>query len=52
VHIAAVFWGKGYHRRLNKLVETLMLIRGAGVFVHPVWGRLQNMVATSWRFCQ
>ncbi|MDK4605592.1 DNA circularization N-terminal domain-containing protein, partial [Kingella kingae] len=49
VQIAAVFWGKGYHSRLNKLVETLMQ-SGAGVLVHPVWGRLQNMVATSWHF--
>ena len=24
--------------------------RGAGVLVHPVWGRLQNMMAASWHF--
>ena len=49
VQVEAVFWGKGYHSRLNALVESLMS-RGAGVLVHPVWGRLQNMMAASWHF--
>lgn len=49
VQVEAVFWGKGYHSRLNALVEALME-RGAGVLVHPVWGRLQNMMAASWHF--
>lgn len=49
VQVEAVFWGKGYHSRLNALVEALM-VRGAGVLVHPVWGRLQNMIAASWHF--
>ncbi len=49
VQVEAVFWGKGYHSRLNTLVEALME-RGAGVLVHPVWGRLPNMVAASWHF--
>lgn len=49
VQIAAVFWGKGYQSRLNKLVETLMQ-SGAGVLVHPVWGRMPNMIAASWHF--
>ncbi len=49
VQVEAVFWGKGYHSRLNALVEALM-VRGVGVLVHPVWGRLQNMIAASWHF--
>ena len=49
VQVEAVFWGDGYHSRLNALVEALME-RGAGVLVHPVWGRLQNMMAASWHF--
>ena len=49
VQVSAVFWGKGYHGRLNALLEALMA-RGAGVLVHPVWGRLDNMLAASWHF--
>ena len=49
VQVSAVFWGKQYHSRLNKLVETLAE-NGAGVLVHPVWGRMPNMMATSWHF--
>ena len=26
------------------------MARGAGVLVHPVWGRLQNMIAANWHF--
>ena len=49
VQVSAVFWGKQYHSRLNKLLETLAE-NGAGVLVHPVWGRMQNMIAASWHF--
>ena len=49
VQVSAVFWGKQYHSRLNKLLETLAE-NGTGVLVHPVWGRMQNMIATSWHF--
>lgn len=47
IQVSAVFWGKQYHSRLNKLLETLAE-QGSGVLVHPIWGRLQNMVAASW----
>lgn len=47
IQVSAVFWGKQYHSRLNQLLETLAE-QGSGVLVHPVWGRLQNMVAASW----
>lgn len=49
VQVSAVFWGKQYHGRLNRLLEALAE-NGTGVLVHPVWGRLQNMVAASWHF--
>lgn len=49
VQVSAVFWGKQYHSRLNRLLEALAE-NGTGVLVHPVWGRLQNMVAASWHF--
>lgn len=49
VQVSAVFWGKQYHSRLNKLLETLAE-NGAGVLVHPVWGRMPNMMAASWHF--
>lgn len=49
VQVSAVFWGKQYHSHLNKLLETLAE-NGAGVLVHPVWGRMSNMMAASWHF--
>ena len=49
VQVSAVFWGKGYHSRLQRLLETLAE-PGAGVLVHPVWGRLNQMVATGWQY--
>lgn len=49
VQVSAVFWGKQYHSRLNKLLETLAE-NGTGVLVHPIWGRMPNMVAASWHF--
>ena len=49
VQVSAVFWGKQYHSRLNKLLE-MLAENGAGVLVHPVWGRMQNMIAASWHF--
>lgn len=47
VQVSAVFWGKQYHSRLNKLLETLAE-NGSGVLVHPIWGRMPNMIAASW----
>lgn len=49
VQVSAVFWGKQYHSRLNKLLETLAE-NGSGVLVHPIWGRMPNMIAASWHF--
>lgn len=49
VQVSAVFWGKQYHSRLNTLLEKLAE-NGTGVLVHPIWGRMQNMVAASWHF--
>ena len=49
VQVSAVFWGKQYHSRLNKLLE-MLAENGAGVLVHPIWGRMQNMIAASWHF--
>lgn len=49
VQVSAVFWGKGYHSRLQRLLETLAE-PGAGVLVHPVWGRLNQMVGASWQY--
>ncbi|QNT58542.1 DNA circularization protein [Neisseria musculi] len=49
VQIRAVFWGKGYAGRLKKLLDALEE-PGAGVLVHPVWGRMQNMIAASWSY--
>lgn len=49
VQISAVFYGKGYHARLLKLL-TALEEPGGGVLVHPVWGRLQNMIAASWSY--
>lgn len=49
VQVAAVFWGKQYHSRLNQLLTTLME-SGSGVLLHPIWGRMPNMVAASWHY--
>lgn len=49
VQINAVFWGKGYAGRLKKLLDALEQ-PGGGVLVHPVWGRMHNMIAASWSY--
>lgn len=49
VSISAVFFGRQYSSRLLKLLEALEE-SGGGVLVHPVWGRMQNMVAASWSY--
>ena len=49
VQLSAVFWGKGYAGRLKKLLDKLEE-RGGGVLVHPVWGRMQNLIASSWSY--
>ena len=47
--LSAVFWGKGYAGRLKSLLDKLEE-RGGGVLVHPVWGRMQNMIGASWSY--
>ncbi|STZ75572.1 DNA circularization protein [Bergeriella denitrificans] len=49
VQVSAVFYGKQYSSRLLRLLEALEE-PGAGVLVHPVWGRLNNMLAASWSY--
>lgn len=49
IQISAVFWGKGYSSRLVKLLNALEE-PGGGVLVHPIWGRMQNMVPSSWSY--
>ena len=49
VQLSAVFWGKGYAGRLKSLLDKLEE-RGGGVLVHPVWGRMQNMIGASWSY--
>ena len=49
VRISAVFWGKGYAVRLKNLLDKLEE-RGAGVLVHPVWGRMTDMAAAEWSY--
>lgn len=49
VNISAVFFGRQYSNRLLKLLEALEE-SGGGVLVHPVWGRMHNMVPASWSY--
>lgn len=49
VQISAVFYGRQYSSRLLKLLQAFEE-PGAGVLVHPVWGRLQNMLPASWSY--
>ena len=49
VQISAVFWGRGYAGRLKALLDKLEE-PGAGVLVHPVWGRMPNMMPAGWRY--
>lgn len=49
VNISAVFFGRQYSSRLLKLLEVLEE-SGGGVLVHPVWGRMQNMIPASWNY--
>ncbi|WP_274571551.1 DNA circularization protein [Neisseria leonii] len=49
VQVSAVFYGKQYSSSLLRLLKVLEE-PGAGVLVHPVWGRLNNMLAVSWSY--
>ncbi|QGM80658.1 DNA circularization protein [Otariodibacter oris] len=46
VQMQAVFFGEGYNTDLNKLVSVLQK-QGADVLVHPVFGRMPNMICSS-----
>lgn len=47
--VSAVYYGLGFD---SKLVELMSALEepGAGVLVHPIFGRMQNMIAASWSF--
>ena len=49
INISAVFYGKQYSSRLLKLLDALEE-SGACVLVHPIWGRMQNMMPVSWNY--
>lgn len=46
VQLQAVFFGKGYYIELQRFL-TMVQAKGAGVLVHPILGRLPNMVLVS-----
>ena len=45
--MTAVYYGLGFDRKMIGLKEALEE-QGPGVLVHPVFGRMQNMIAHSW----
>ncbi|PIT09971.1 DNA circularization protein [Snodgrassella communis] len=47
--ISAVYFGANFDTRLLKLLKALEE-PGAGVLIHPIFGVMQNMIATSWSF--
>lgn len=49
VQISAVFYGAGFDTKLISLMNALKE-QGASVLVHPIFGRMQNMIATGWSF--
>ena len=49
IQISAVFYGAHFATDMQKLMKVLEE-QGAGVLVHPIWGRMQNMIADSWSF--
>lgn len=49
VSISAIFFGKQYTKKLLNLLNALEE-PGAGVLIHPVWGRMQNMIPASWHY--
>ena len=46
VRLQAVFYGEGYYTDFKKFLSVLGK-QGADVLVHPIRGRLQNMICTS-----
>lgn len=47
VRLSAIYWGIGFHRKIKHLLATLAK-PGGGVLVHPVMGRLNDMVVDSY----
>lgn len=48
IQLSVVFYGKQYTTRLKRLLKALES-KGAGVLVHPVFGRMNKMLAVSWQ---
>ncbi|PJG86220.1 DNA circularization protein [Conservatibacter flavescens] len=48
VQVQAIFFGEGYYTDLVKLLAVLQK-QGAGVLVHPILGRMPNMMCSSHR---
>ncbi|MDF7676355.1 DNA circularization N-terminal domain-containing protein [Neisseriaceae bacterium ESL0693] len=49
VQVSAIFYGARFATDMQKLMQVLEE-QGAGVLVHPIFGRMQNMIASSWSF--
>ncbi|WP_066568035.1 DNA circularization protein [Snodgrassella sp. CFCC 13594] len=47
--VSAVYYGLGFDAKMVALMNALEE-QGAGVLVHPFFGRMQNMIASSWSF--
>ena len=47
VQMQAIFNGNGYYTEVTRFLK-MMEQRGAGVLVHPIFGRMPNMLCTSY----
>lgn len=47
VQLQAIFNGNGYYTEVTRFLK-MMAQRGAGVLVHPIFGRMPNMLCTSY----
>ena len=47
VQLQAIFNGNGYYTEVTRFIK-MMEQRGAGVLVHPIFGRMPNMLCTSY----
>ncbi len=47
VQLQAIFNGNGYYTEVTRFLK-MMEQRGAGVLVHPIFGRMPNMLCTSY----
>lgn len=48
VKLTAIYWGEMYETKLNRLLNILQNDVGAGILVHPVFGRMPDMIPVSW----